>query len=145
MNELIKVIKQDRIQAMKDRDDVKKNLLSTLVGDATKLNKEPKDSEVIAVIRKFIKNSEITHEHLVNKQNSLTPITKQMKTIDDEIEILNGYLPKQLNTIDIADIIKVCKQNGNTTMGEIMKYFKENFEGQYNGAAVSKMIKEILN
>ena len=54
---LIQRLRQDKIEAMRDHDVVKKNLLSVLIGDACNKVKEPEDKQVIEVINQFIKKA----------------------------------------------------------------------------------------
>ena len=57
---LIERIKADRLAAMKSRDELKKNLLSTLVAAATKDSKAPDDAAVVKTLRSFLKSLEET-------------------------------------------------------------------------------------
>jgi len=54
----------------------------------------------------------------------------------EENEILEIFLPKQLTEDDIRCYISAQQF---TTIGDCMKYFKENFAGLYNGKEVSKI------
>ena len=57
---LIDRIKDDRLAAMKARDELKKNLLGTLFAAATKDGKAPDDAAVVKTIRSFLKSLEET-------------------------------------------------------------------------------------
>lgn len=123
---LFDTLKSDRIIAMKNKDEVKKNLLGCLIADSSKEDKIPEDSKVIAQIKKFIMNA---NDFLKLKDN---PQSRE------EIRILESYLPKQLNEADIKTLIET---NGLKTVPTIMKWFKENHNGCYDGATVSKIAK----
>lgn len=139
---LIEQMKIDRIQAMKNGETIKKNLLSTLIGDCCKVNKEPSDVECIAMIKKFIKNAEETERTLNTSDHfGIGDIISKLVT---EIEILESYLPKQLSEEKITEIINICISCGDTNLGQIMKHFKTECEGRYDGAVVSKIAKELL-
>ncbi len=57
---LIDRIKEDRLLALKARDELKKNLLGTLVAAATKDGKTPDDAAVLKTIRSFLKSLDET-------------------------------------------------------------------------------------
>lgn len=66
-----------------------------------------------------------------------------------EISIINGYLkriePKPLSSEEIADVIRVAKAQGANDLGKIMKFFKDNFEGLYDGKTLSSTVRENLS
>lgn len=136
---LMDKIKADQLQARKDRAIIEGSLLTTLIGEATAVgknkNRDTTDSEVVEVIQKFLKNL----RDLMKVVNSLSDGYQQA-----EIEkcILERYLPKQLSAQEIADVISAMKANGAKNMGDVMKKFKTEYAGQYDGDAVSKAAKE---
>lgn len=149
---LIEKMKVDRMKAMKEKNkvdnskfnlpEVKMNLLSTLIGDACKVDKNPRDEKVIATIKSFLKNADELQDVLKNTSNDTTQV-------DVEIEILNGYLPTQLTEGEIRAIIVayIAESVDNCTtynLGSTMSYFKSYYVGQYDGAMVSKIVKEML-
>lgn len=138
---LIDVLKKDRIQAMKDKETAKKDLLGVLIGDATKEAKQPEDAKVVAMVKKFIKNSEETLAVCVRVGNSIGETAARA-----EINILEAYLPKQLTIEGLRTAVKYAVEFNNATdMGSVMKYLKDNHEGRYDGKLASQMAKEILN
>lgn len=146
---LFEQITADRIQAMRDKEDQKKTLLATLKGELDKNLKvldgkklDPTDEEVIALIKKFIKNAE---ETLKLAEAGKTPILP----IANEIEILSAYLPKQLTEAEIRQAVldikaQFCGEERTATMKDVMQVFKNDFAGQYDGGLVSKIAKEML-
>lgn len=132
-------LKQDRIQAMKERNYIIKDLLGTLIGECSKETKEPTDDKVIATIKKFIKNTEECLKY-ISDSDKLNPLCKEM----NELIILESYLPKQMTEEEIRGNIELLKLAGNTNIGMIMKSFKDLYEGEYDGATVSRIAKELL-
>ena len=63
-----------------------------------------------------------------------------------EMKIMEEYLPKQLSEQDIRDIImgRMVQSDIPCNMGIVMKYFKDNYSGQYDGKMVSTIAKEML-
>ena len=117
--------------AYKAKDMEKKNFLGVLKTEVTKESKTPEDTYVVSKIKSMIKNAEAT--------NSLS---------DSELEILNNYLPQQLNEDRLREIIKYVVEKNNIQsskeMGKVMSFLKTGFDGQYDGKLASKITKEIL-
>lgn len=135
---LIEQLKTERIEAMKAKDTIKKDLLGTLIAEASKEDKVPSDEKVIATIKKFIKN---TTELMVSCKGYQDKFDSMMKA-NDELKILESYLPAQL---DEDTIRKIFSLNTFANVGKAMGYFKANYSGQYDGALVSKIAKELIN
>ncbi len=137
---LINKLKSDRLKFFKERNEsafakAGYNVLGVLIGDATKESKEPTDEKVIALIKKFIENCKIC------KESAKDEISKYMS--EKEIKVLTEYLPKQLTEDEIRNIINVVFIDSDSKdIGSIMKYFKTNFSGQYDGKLVSEILKK---
>lgn len=131
---LIEQIKADYLTARKTKDSVKVSLLATLLGEAQMIgknagNRETTDSEVIAVVKKFIKN--------VNELLAVAPGHVQATA---EISVLENYLPKQMS----ADEIRAALNDVPRQKGTMMQHLKKNFNGQYDGKQASDLIDAIL-
>lgn len=142
---LIDVLKADRIQAMKDKETIKKDLLGTLIGEASKKDKLPTDTVVMATIKKFINNDKETI-NITTKSGDPLPdaVMYAITVLEKEIEILESYLPKQLNEEGMIVGIKAAMNLGANNIGDIMKFFKENFEGRYDGKTVNVLAQKAL-
>lgn len=135
---LLQKLKNDQLSLRKLKNSKDALILTTLIGEASIIgknngNRESTDSEVITVIKKFIKNIEETLKIVPDHEKSLY-----------EKDILTKYLPEQLTNIELEDIVLKLKTENNFKMGDIMKYLKENFEGRYDGKNASQLIKKIL-
>lgn len=128
---LIEQINQDFMIAYKAKEMEKKDFLGVLKTEVTKETKNPEDAYIVSKIKSMIKNAAAT--------NSLT---------EAELIILNQYLPAQMGEETLRQIInEEVINNGYSDMkdmGKIMGYLKNNYDGQYDGGLVSKLIKEIL-
>lgn len=142
---LIDRIKDDQLQARKDRDKVIASLLTTLLGEAQMIgkndgNRDSTDNEVIAVIKKFVKN--LKELLKVTESDS-----KEEQLALYEIDVLEEYLPTQLSKneiiLEVTTIILELMEDPN--MGQVMKAMKEKFNGNYDGRVVSEVVKELLN
>jgi hypothetical protein len=135
-------LKKDQLLARKNKETVKAKLLTTLISDAAMIgkndgNREPTESEIIALIKKYIKNAE---ETLLHSEN--------VDTVQ-ELTILESYLPHQLSDDEIWDIVRDVSKELNLTevkqMGLVMKHLKQNYDGQFDGASASRIAKEHLS
>jgi hypothetical protein len=146
--DLVKELDQEIIDAMKQKDSIR---LATLRGvkGAMKMQsidhkKEINDELLIDVVSKEIKtrNESIKEFEKGNRQD-LVDKTKQ------EIEILNKYLPAQLTTEEIIEIVdKVFKEinpTGIKDMGKVMGTITPLVKGKADMSVVSNLIREKLN
>lgn len=128
---LIERISNDFTEAYKAKDMDKKNFLGVIKTEVTKESKTPEDSYIISKLKSMIKNAEAT--------NSLT---------DNELSILNEYLPTQMTEETLRDAIKLLIDDYELSslkeMGKVMTYLKNNFDGQYDGRMASRITKELL-
>lgn len=130
-------IKEDRINAFKLKETIKRDLLGVLLGEASKEVKEPDDAKVIAAIKRLIKSC--------NEIIDIDPLSVKGTAASIEKDILESYLPKQLTEVEINDILsKVIVPDANISIGEVMRYFRENHEGMYDGGLVSKLAMKIF-
>jgi uncharacterized protein YqeY len=128
---LIEKISGDFMAAYKAKDMKRKNFLGVIKSEVSKESKTPEDSYIIGKLKSMVKNAEAT--------NSLT---------EYELNIINEYLPTQLNEEKLSTIIKDIIENNNISspkeMGKVMGFLKSGFDGQYDGKLAAKITKELL-
>ena len=136
-------LKADRINAMKSKDEITKNLLTALIGEATSVGKndgdrETTDAEIVAVVKKFIKNAEETKT--LSLQNG-----RDVTLAEKELEILMKMVPVQMTETSLKAVLEdYKKKNTDAKLGDGMKYLKENYAGLYDGKLASKVCKEVF-
>ena len=130
---MINKLRADRMQARKDGAKIKTSILTTLLGEVETNLKRDENFDVIKLIKKFIKNNEDTLSQCVGEI--------AINIFKTEIQILSEYLPKQLTEDEIRVIISDINKSEIKNIGIIMKHFKENYSGRYDGSVVSKIIK----
>jgi uncharacterized protein len=135
---IIDQIKTDRIQAMKDKDAAKKDLLGVLIAECTRNVKQPGDEFVISVVKKMHQNAHDNWERM-----SGTDDIRMGRYLQEEIT-LNGYIPAQLSPEAIEASVKHSITLGATSIRDVIVYFKENFEGRFDGKTVSETAKRLL-
>lgn len=143
---LIDTIREDRLKALKAKDEKKKNLLGVLIADACKDEKQPDDTTVIRFVKKFIENARETLRVLESGTGS--PAAREDARA--EIDILIEYLPSQLTGAALADAIRRVMQLEAieplpANMGKVMKAMGVHHAGSYDGKEASEMVKGILS
>jgi uncharacterized protein len=143
---LIERLREDRLKAMKSRDEKKKNLLGVLIADACKDEKQPDDTTVIRFVKKFIENAK--ENLLVLEKGGGAAGGKE--DAQREIDILTDYLPTQLTGDSLAaairrvmmlEAIEALPPN----MGKVMKAMGVHHAGEYDGKEASELVKGILS
>lgn len=138
MSELVQRIKLEQLEARKNKDSLKANLLTTLIGEHDivmkngVVNNDPQ-STMTMLIKKFLKNISITLE------------SRQSDELLREKEILESYLPKQLTRDALALIIAGFMSEGHTDKPSLMKNLKANYADQYDGKTANEVITEALS
>ena len=139
---MIDLIKEDMLKALRAKDTTKYNLLNTLYAEASiigknKGNRQTSDDEVIALIKKFIKNIDETCNLILGKDDKESIYEKYKK----EKSILENYLPIQLDKDDFKRIIE------NYSFGNIpsfLSYLKENYKGKFDAKLAISIFNETI-
>ena len=123
-------LKALQLQSRKDRDEIKTSLYSYFISQLERKTKNPTDDEVIAEYKAYI------------KQVSAIAYTKaeDIAKRDLEVTLTTDLLPKQLTESEIVDIVKSLNSSD---MGSLMKHFKENYNGSFNGGLVKKVFENV--
>lgn len=98
---LLQAIKDDALQARKDRDKLKSAVLILIIGESERIAKDATDEQVTSVIKKMIKNLDI-----VSEKNEIFKLQA-----DEEKKILLPYVPvEEVLTVELA-VAKVVADN----------------------------------
>ena len=104
-------IKKRMMAAMKAGNVVEKEVLRTAIGELTKSGKDVDDAAVVAVLRKLVSSNRETM--------GLATDAAQKATLEQEITILQGFLPASLDLAAIVtalepvkDAIRAAKNEG---------------------------------
>ena len=102
------------------------------------------DQQILNILQSMVKQRRDSIESFKSaSRNDL--IDKERK----EIEIINTFLPQQLNEEEIKKIIEKYIKDFNFTsvkqMGLIMNHLKSNYAGIIDMALAGKLAKELLN
>ena len=143
---LIEQIRADQIAARKQRLTEKAGQLTTLLAEAERVGlddgkRESTDAEVIAVVKKFIKNLEDTMGVLADGDSSV-----RVK-LEEERDLYNEYLPAQLDEAQLKAVIDDIigdQEKSMKLMGSTMKTLKERHGGEFDGKLASTLVKQAL-
>lgn len=130
--ELKNRVTADIITAMKEKNKTKLDILRLVKSEIQRAEQTPKgkielsDSEVIKIIKKLVE--------------AIKETTNDM----EELKAIGIYLPPQLSQHEIQVIVKKQKEEGLSKLGDFMKYFKDNWGGQYDGSILSIIVKNTL-
>lgn len=123
---LIETIRTDRLAALKERDELRKNLLGTLEAAATRETKTPDDATVQRTIRTFLKALDETIAALGTRDSSAQ---------QRERALLQAYLPATLDEpalrASVAEIVAGLPERSPRALGQVMTALK-----QRHGAAL---------
>ena len=113
-------INKDYMTAFKERDTVKKNLLSVIkggiqLGEKNLMVENMPDDKVLEILNQAAKSSRETISKLEDGE------LKDFAKI--ELSIIESYLPKQLSREQISAKLDELYGSGITQMGDIMKAF----------------------
>ncbi len=140
---LFQTLRTDALEARKARQAKTASTLTTLIGELETFGKnagrEPTDADVVAFVKKALKNVDETLKVLHENDDRQVDLVA-------ELGILGRYLPQQLTEAElrqtIEDIIATIALTGSQPMvGDVMKALKTNFNGQYDGALASSILK----
>lgn len=138
---ILEQIKQDQLTARKaylstkdPMTGMKSKLLTTLLGEITMPGR---NSDPVRIINKFIKNAneniKIGNTHLVVQSQN-------------EIEILQQYIPKQLSEEELLwAIAYICDHEPGINMGGIMKQLKVKYNNTFDGRLAADSIRAYLD
>lgn len=139
MGQLKDQVSAEIIAAMKAKDKTKLNALRYLkklfIENDTSKSPKPEDDILIAHAKKTKDSLEMFPEGSVQRDE-----------IQEEIKVLEAYLPKQLSEQEVQAIIDDIKSKlENPNMGSLMKELSPLIKGKFDGKKASQMVQSALN
>ena len=141
-------LSQDLKQAMKDKDTIRKNVVQLIRSGVLQIEKDNKvtldDEGVLDVIAKQLKQR---RDSLPDYEKSgREDLICELKT---EMDILMGYLPRQLTREEIEEIVKAAiAETGASTvkdMGKIMACVMPKTKGRADGKVINEIARAYLS
>ena len=138
---LIDELKKENLKALKEKDQIKKGILSVVINkymilstEKNHLESKVTDEEVLKLISKTLKELNEEKEGYI-KTNNLSRVSD----IEHQIDVLQAFLPKMMEESEIRKIISEIPDKSIPT---VMKYFKQNYSGKVDLSLVSKILKD---
>ena len=139
---------EDLKESMKGKNVIRKNVVQMVRAEILQIEKDKKievsDSQIVEIIAKEAKKRKDALEDY--QKSGREDLIEQM---NQEIKILNEYLPKQLTeeelTQKMQEIITELGATSIKDIGAVMKKAKETIGAAANGKAINEVAKKILN
>lgn len=137
----------DMKQAMKDKNtelrDTIRLVNSLIKNEEIKLKTELPDEEVMKMISRELKQTKESLEAFQNANN-----TEKVTDLENRINILMSYMPKQLSEKEIKDIVSSIINNngfeGKKDKGKLMKLLMPQVKGKADGKLINNIVEESL-
>jgi len=130
-------------QAMKDKDTLKKGVLTLLKSGLDLAEKEKgaplSTEEEVAIVNRELKQTQQALEGAKQAGREDLIENEQRK-----IEILKSFLPEQLSEDEITEILTKAGLTKGMNMGEAMKIAKPLLAGKTDGATMAKVVKNMI-
>ena len=139
---------EDLKESMKEKNVIRKNVVQMVRAAILQIEKDKKievsDSQIVEIIAKEAKKRKDALEDY--QKSGREDLIEQM---NQEIKILNEYLPKQLTEEELTQKMQeIITELGATSIKDIwavMKKAKETIGAAANGKAINEVAKKILN
>ena len=138
---------EDLKECMKTKNVIRKNVIQMVRAAILQVEKDKQitldDNQILEIIAKESKK----------RKDSLADYEKSgredlISQIKEEIEILSEYLPEQLSSEELEEIIKQVIKEENATsmkdMGKVMKAAKAKVGATADGKAINEIAKKLL-
>ncbi len=139
---------QDFKEAMKEKNELKKNTIMMVRAAILQIEKdsqkEVNDDEILEILSKEVKK----------RKDSLEDITKSgreelIQQVNDEIEIINAYLPEPLSLEELEAIVsQIIEETGASSMkdmGKVMGLAKSKTAGRADNKTINEIVRKKLN
>ena len=136
---LIEQVRSNRITAMKEKNVVAKNILTTLLGEletkAKNSGSDIDDPMVVQTCKKFI-STNIDTLGVISVDSEAGQILRLENTI------LTQFIPSQLTEDELRVIlIELAPAN----IGQAMGHLNANYNGSFDGKLASSIARELIN
>ncbi len=139
---------QDFKDAMREKDEIKKNTITMIRAAILQVEKDgQKELDDNAI-------TEIIAKELKKRKDSLVEIEKSgredmISQVQTEMSIIKDYLPEELSieelTKIIEDTIKEVEATSMKDMGKVMQAVKAKTTGRADGKTINEIVKKLLS
>jgi len=141
-------LQSDLILALKAGESLRVSVLRMLLSEINykkiAVQRDLTDTDIVDVIQKEVKK----RREAIESYNQAGR-TEQANTEKQEMEILQAYLPKQMNEkdlrIEIEKEINKLDEATKSNFGQVMKVVLPLFKGKADGALVAAIVREYVS
>jgi uncharacterized protein len=138
-----KEVMKDLIQAMANKDTLKKGVLQLLKSGLDAAEKEKKSpltkEEEIAVVHREVKQT----KDFIKEAQKLNR-TDLVEDAEEKLKILYTYLPKQLSETEVEQALLDLGVKQGMNMGQAMSIAMPNLKGKTENALISKTVQKLI-
>ena len=138
---IIDELKKANIEALKNKETNKRNIISVVMNKYKLLEVEAKasnkiigDEEMSKIIQKTLKELQDEKAGYIENGN-----TERAALISEQEDTIKMYMPKQLDEAKIREIIESLDDK---SIPNVMKYFKTNYAGNCDMGLVNKIARQ---
>lgn len=141
---LMEKLTKDIITAMKEKDQVKKSVLTVLKSNAQNKEKELKrdlsEEDELAILNRERKQINDSIE-MYTKGNRPDLVEQEEK----KLQVVVSYLPKQLTKEDIVKVLAEKNLTKQDNVGKVIGELSKQYKGQIEGKVLADTVKEYFN
>lgn len=137
------VLMKDMKEAMRNKDTVRKGVITMLRNGLAIIEKEEKREltreDELAVLGRELKQNQdsLLEAQKANRQD----IVEQ---VNAKIAVIKEYLPKEMNEAEVMEVMDKLPINRSMKMGELIAIVHKEVDGAADKRMISKVVKEYL-
>ena len=143
MPSLLERLQSDLTTARKAQDKARTLILGTILSDVKnrriELQRDPSDDDVLEVVRRGIKRRRESLEMFQSAGRDDLVATER-----SQVEVLEQYLPPQVDPAEIRAAVAAAIAGGATTVGAGMGKVLPPFKGKADGGVINAIVREEL-
>lgn len=136
-------------RAMKEKDKETlaslRQLKSTIQNEEIKLQKELTEDEELTIVTREVKQ---TKEELEGYQKATGDYGAFIDKLENRIEVLQTYLPKQLTAEEVAEVVQAAitevGASSKADMGKVMGVIMPKLKGKADGKLINQTVGKLL-
>lgn len=141
------ILAQDLKSSMKNKETIRKNTVQLIRTAILQTEKDKKvtlnDEDILGIIAKQLKQrKDVLPEY---EKSGRADLIAQLK---EEMDVLMGYLPKQLTMDELKPIVEAAVNKTGATgmkdMGKVMAEVMPQIKGRADGKDVNAIVKELF-
>ncbi len=141
---LLEQLKNAQKEAMRAKDKVRLGTIRLALSAVRQIEIDDKktlnDDEILAVLTKMVKQRKDSFSQYTDAGRD-----DLAQTEADEIKVIEGFLPAQLDEAELVELVKGAIEKsgaqGMQDMGKVMAILKPEVQGKADMAVVSKLVK----